>query len=111
MATLRPLIFALLTACALSSVTAQAASPAKGASTAPSEATAVIDINTAGIADLVKLPSVGHKRAEAILKLRKRLGGFDRVEQLMRVRGIGRKTFRKMRPMVTVGQRSKRARK
>ncbi|MBP9113848.1 MAG: helix-hairpin-helix domain-containing protein [Polyangiaceae bacterium] len=34
---------------------------------------------------------MGAKRAEAIVQLRTRLGRFQRVEDLMRVRGIGRK--------------------
>lgn len=57
-------------------------------------------LNAATEADLVRLPSVGPKRAQAILELRARLGRFRHVEDLLRVRGIGRATLRKIRPLV-----------
>jgi competence protein ComEA len=62
----------------------------------------VVNINTATSAELEKLPGIGPSRARAILALRERLGRFRRVEQLLRVRGIGRRTFRRLRPLVTV---------
>jgi competence ComEA-like helix-hairpin-helix protein len=62
-----------------------------------------IDLNTATQAELETLPGIGPTRARAILELREKLGRFRRVEQLLRVRGIGRATFRKLRPRVTVG--------
>lgn len=62
----------------------------------------VININTATAAELERLPGIGPSRARAILALRDRLGRFRRVEQLLRVRGIGRRTFRTLRPLVTV---------
>jgi len=108
MTTPRHLTLAVLTACMLMSLTAEAATPkGKSPTTQAAGAGAVIDLNTATAKQLTKLPSVGKSRAAAIVDLRKRLGGFDRVEQLMRVRGIGRKTFRQMRPMVTVGHGKK----
>lgn len=56
-------------------------------------------LNVAGVRDLVRLPGVGAKRAEAILKVRKRLGGrFRSLRQLMRVRGIGPRSLRKLTP-------------
>ena len=107
------LALAVLAACLLSSAAAAAASPKDKGASSQSADTAVVDINTATAKELLRLPNVGKSRAAAIIKLRTRLGGFDRVEQLMKVRGIGRKTFRKMRPMVTVGhaKKAKRSRK
>ena len=49
---------------------------------------------------------VGPKRAGAILALRVRVGRFRRVEDLLRVKGIGRKTIRKWRPLVRLEPRS-----
>lgn len=57
-------------------------------------------VNTATIEDLRRLPGVGEKRALAILALRQRMGRFQRVEDLLRVKGVGRGTLKKWRPLV-----------
>ncbi|WP_394846684.1 helix-hairpin-helix domain-containing protein [Pendulispora brunnea] len=57
-------------------------------------------LNTAQADDLRRLPGVGAKRAESILALRTRLGRFRQLEDLLRVRGIGRATLRRLRPLV-----------
>lgn len=57
-------------------------------------------LNQADEAELRRLPGVGAKRAEAILTLRGRVGRFHRVEDLMRVKGIGRTAIKKWRPLV-----------
>jgi competence protein ComEA len=49
------------------------------------------------------LPRVGKVISERIIELRQRLGRFDSVEQLLQVRGIGKKTLELLRPNVTVG--------
>lgn len=61
-----------------------------------------IELNTATAAELITLPGVGPKRAEAILALRQRLGRFRNVDELRRVRGIGRATLKKLREQVSV---------
>ncbi len=62
----------------------------------------VVNINLATAADLESLPYVGPKRAEAILSLRTKLGQFKNVEQLLKVKGIGRSTLRRIRPRITL---------
>lgn len=57
-------------------------------------------LNDATVDDLRRLPGVGEKRAAAILALRQRVGRFSRVEDLLRVKGVGRNTLRKWRPLV-----------
>ena len=57
-------------------------------------------VNHAGVDELRRLPGVGPKRAEAILALRQRLGRFQRVEDLLRVKGVGRNTVKKWRPLL-----------
>jgi competence protein ComEA len=57
-------------------------------------------LNAAAEADLRRLPGIGAKRADAILVLRARLGRFRAVEDLLKVRGIGRATLRRLRPLV-----------
>lgn len=67
------------------------------------EATAAtIDIQTASAAELETLPGVGPARAQAIIEYRTRTP-FRRVEDLLRVSGIGRATFRDLRPLISVG--------
>ncbi len=55
-----------------------------------------IDINTARIDELVRLPGIGEKTAEKIIELRKELGKFKRLEELMDVKGIGEVKFNKI---------------
>jgi competence protein ComEA len=62
----------------------------------------VVNLNTANEAELERLPGVGPTRARAIVALRTRLARFTHVEQLLRVKGIGRATFRKLRPLVAL---------
>lgn len=59
-------------------------------------------LNMANVEELTKLPSVGKKRAAAILELRGRLKRFRRPTDLLRVRGIGVKTLKKMLPHLVV---------
>jgi competence protein ComEA len=58
-------------------------------------------LNTANVDDLRRLPGVGEKRASAIMGLRTRMGGrFHAIEDLLKVKGIGRATLRRLRPLV-----------
>lgn len=63
-------------------------------------ATEPVYLNHASVDELRRLPGVGPKRAEAILVLRQRLGRFQRVEDLLRVKGVGRGAVKKWRPLV-----------
>jgi competence protein ComEA len=57
-------------------------------------------LNQATLADLRRLPGVGAKRAQAILALRDRISHFRQIEDLLKVKGIGRSSLRKLRPLV-----------
>ena len=59
-----------------------------------------VNLNTATVEQLIALPGIGPSRAQAIVELREKIGGFKKVDDLMRVKGIGRKTFRKLEPML-----------
>ena len=59
-------------------------------------------LNMAAAEDLQKLPRVGAKRAAAILELRTKLGRFRSTTDLLRVRGIGRKTLQLLLPRIVV---------
>jgi competence protein ComEA len=64
--------------------------------------TTPININTATAAQLEGLPGIGARTAQAIVDHRQKSGGFKKIEELMNVKGIGEKSFLKLKPMVTV---------
>lgn len=70
-------------------------------SAAPAAAPA-LNLNTATQADLEKLPGVGPATAKQILDYRQKNNGFKKIEELMNIKGIGEKSFLKLKPLVTV---------
>ena len=75
--------------------------PAEGASPGVASDGKVI-LNRAAEEDLRKLPGVGHSRAQAILALRAQMKKFTRVEDLLKVKGIGRRALARLKPLVRV---------
>ncbi len=61
-----------------------------------------ININTAGSAELQKLPRVGPKTAEKIIQYREENGPFLRKEDIKKIKGIGPKTFENMKEIIEV---------
>lgn len=53
-------------------------------------------LNVANADELRHIPGVGQKRAESILKLREKLKRFRRVTELLRVKGIGPRSLKRM---------------
>jgi competence protein ComEA len=86
-------------------VTTAARKPAATAGQKATSLAEVIDVNTAGAADLRKLPGIGPKLSQAIVDERER-APFKSVDDLRRVHGIGAKTLDRLRPYVTVGRES-----
>jgi comEA protein len=62
-----------------------------------------ININTASAADFQKLPRIGPQIAQRIIDFRTQNGPFKRVEELMKVKGIGEKLFDQIKDRVMVG--------
>ncbi|HEX6982805.1 MAG TPA: helix-hairpin-helix domain-containing protein [Balneolaceae bacterium] len=62
-----------------------------------------VNVNTAGLDALLQVPGVNLKTARAIIDYRRQIKPFEIVRELKEVSGIGRVTFDKMRPYVTVG--------
>jgi comEA protein len=88
---------------ALAVVTAAATSvEARQRDTQSQVASAPINLNSATQADLEKLPGIGAATAKAIIEYRQKNGGFKKVEELMNVKGIGEKSFLKLKTLVTV---------
>ena len=63
----------------------------------------VIDLNTASVADLTRLPGIGEKRAQAIVDYRESSGPFQSGEELTEVKGIGEGILAQVYDYVTVG--------
>ena len=69
---------------------------------AKASASAQVNLNTANVTQLETLPGIGKSTAERILEYREKSGGFKKIEDLMNVRGVGEKSFLKLKPLVTV---------
>lgn len=96
------LLFSLLALPALGAHAQHAAAPQPSSKPAAAQSapTSPINVNSASVDELIKLPGIGPARAKAIVETRAKLGGFKKLEDLMRVKGIGRATFRKLEPMM-----------
>lgn len=99
---LRNVFAALVFACAFAHSPAAHADDSEAGAEQPlaPSANGYLNLNTASEEELMRLPGVGPAKAKAILELRTRMSGFKKVDDLLRVKGIGRKTFRKLMPML-----------
>jgi comEA protein len=61
-----------------------------------------VNINTAGKEQLMDLPRIGEKIAERIIEYREKNGKFKRPEDIMKVKGIGEKTFKKFEKRIVI---------
>src|SRR5579864_4263189 len=65
-----------------------------------------ININTANSEELQQVPGIGPVTAEKILQMRKSYGAFKSVDDLLAIKGLGKKRLEKMRKYLTVGKAS-----
>lgn len=59
-----------------------------------------VDLNSATLTELTQLPGIGARTAERIVAWRKEHGPFKRPEEIMHVKGIGEKGFKKLSPFL-----------
>jgi competence protein ComEA len=69
-------------------------------------AAAPLNLNTATAAQIATLPGIGPKAAQRIVEYRQKNGGFKKIEELMNVKGIGEKSFLKLKPLITVAEKT-----
>src|SRR6266851_3784396 len=65
-----------------------------------------VNINTATSEELQQVPGIGPATAEKILLMRKSYGAFKSVDDLLAIKGLGKKRLEKMRTYLTVSKSS-----
>ena len=63
-----------------------------------------VNINTANSEELQQVPGIGPATAEKILQMRKSYGAFKSVDDLLSIKGLGKKRLEKMRKYLTVSK-------
>ena len=99
----KPIITAIFCSCLAScavlaaneSVLIDNSSNAQGASISSKEP--VVDINQANVSTLMTLHGLAEKKAQAIVAYREDHGEFSSVDQLVAVKGIGKKLLEKLK--------------
>jgi len=61
-----------------------------------------INLNTATLEELMTLERIGPKYAQRIIDYRETYGPFEKIEDIMKVKGIGPKTFEANKDKITV---------
>ena len=64
--------------------------------------TEAINLNSATAAQIASLPGIGPKTADLVVQYRAKNGPFKKIEEIMNVRGVGEKSFLKIKDRLTV---------
>lgn len=90
---------ALCAALAAPALAAQAEGKAQAPAGSPARQ---VDLNKASAEELATVPGIGPSLAQRIIEFREKEGPYRRIEDLMKVKGIGEKSFQKLRQHVKV---------
>ena len=80
----------------------QAAKGRSAAAKTRATAASPVNLNSASVTQLQTLPGIGASAAQRIVDYRQKNGSFKKNEELMIVKGIGEKSFLKLKPLITV---------
>lgn len=90
------------TACAISPLAAYQMLTNQAQQSQAAKTNRLININTASVAELIQLPRIGVKKAQAIVDYRQRYGAYSSVDDLTQIKGIGKKTLDRFRHRLTI---------
>jgi comEA protein len=62
----------------------------------------VVNINRATKTQLTSLPGIGDVLADRIIRQREEQGEFETIEDLQKIKGISKKKFEKLKPLIAV---------
>ncbi len=65
------------------------------------QAAGVVNINKASVKELAALSGIGKTKAEAIIAYRSEHGTFERIDEIQKIKGIGKKIFENIRNNIT----------
>jgi competence protein ComEA len=57
-----------------------------------------VDVNTADVPELIQVPGIGETLAGRIIESRQKDGPYQSIDDLLRVKGIGKKILERIRP-------------
>ena len=99
--TVAALTFGTVTATRAESAVRPATTTPTTSVAAPKANSGVVNINEATADQLERLPGIGPSRAQAIVDFRK-TQPFKRIEDLQRIKGLGKKSWNRLRPLIAL---------
>jgi competence protein ComEA len=61
-----------------------------------------VNLNTATIEQLQTLPGIGPAMAKRVIEYRTKVGKFNKIEEIINVKGIGEKKFQKIKDRLLI---------